>query len=103
MKARLLLDRRVILSPVAFVELVLWHVPTPVPGSAHAYKYRLALVVRGECVLRYDNEAGKGGHVHIGDAERPYHFTGAERLLDDFMTEVRTWLDEHRDPGSGDA
>lgn len=24
----------------------------------------------GNCVLRYDNEAGKGDHKHIGDDER---------------------------------
>lgn len=30
-----------------------------VPGSRF-FKYRQADVVRGECVLRYDNEVGKG-------------------------------------------
>ena len=28
----------------------------------HGFKYRLAFVVNGVCVLRYDNEAGKGDH-----------------------------------------
>jgi hypothetical protein len=57
MKARLILDRRVTISENAFVELVLWEVPEPVPASPHRFKYRLALVANSECILRYDNEA----------------------------------------------
>lgn len=98
MKARSLLDRRVILEPTVFAELVLWEVPTPPAGSSHRYKYRLALVADGVCVLRYDNEAGKGDHVHAGTEERPYLFQGIDRLLADFEADVRRWLDEHRDP-----
>lgn len=97
MKARSLLDRRIILTATAFVELVLWEVPAPVVGSAHRYKYRLALVVRGACVLRYDNEAGKGDHVHRGGQEYAYAFEGVDRLLSDFQAEVGRWLDEHGD------
>jgi tRNA (Thr-GGU) A37 N-methylase len=40
--------------------------PQAVPPSTHAFKYRLAYVVGGECVLRYDNERGKGDHRHAG-------------------------------------
>jgi hypothetical protein len=67
MKAHLLLKERRNLDDDAFTELVVWEVSTFVPGSAHGYKYRLALVVNGICVLRCDNEAGKGDHRHIGD------------------------------------
>jgi hypothetical protein len=91
MKAELLIDERVILDGDAFAALKLWRVPKPVPGSAHPYKYRLALVVRGVCVLRYDNEAGKGGHKHIGDREEPYVFSTPRQLLADFWTDVRHW------------
>ena len=66
----------------------MWQVPAPVPGSAHRYRYRLALVVDGVCVLRYDNEAGKGDHRHSGSAERSYQFTTPSRLLEDFWTDV---------------
>jgi len=97
MKARLLFDRRVAVSETAFAELVLWAVPKPVRGSAHGYRYRLAFVVRDVCVLRYDNEAGKGDHVHIGDNERPYRFIDQNRLVADFFADVRKWLDENRD------
>jgi hypothetical protein len=73
------------LSEVAFAELVVWRVPAPVRGSAHEYRYRLALVVDGKCVLRYDNEPGKDDHRHIGDAEKRYRFKSAEHLLADFL------------------
>ncbi len=59
MKARELFNRRVPVAEQAFAELVLWEVPEPLAGSKHHYKYRLAFVAMGECVLRYDNEAGK--------------------------------------------
>jgi hypothetical protein len=88
MQAELLLDERHVLSETAFAELVVWRVPAPVRGSAHRFRYRLALVVKRECVLRYDNEAGKGDHRHAGKSERPYGFTTHDRLLADFWADV---------------
>ncbi len=92
MPAEPLLDERHVLSEVAFAELVVWRVPAPVRGSAHEYRYRLALVVDGKCVLRYDNEPGKGDHRHIGDAEERYRFKSAEQLLADFWADVEEVL-----------
>ena len=89
MPAELLLDERHVLSETAFVELVVWRVPAPVRGSAHEFRYRFALVVDGECVLRYDNEAGKGDHRHYGEREEPYRFESVERLLSDFAADVK--------------
>ncbi len=53
MKARRIRNRKLILGKVAIQELI-WAVPKAVPGSAHGYKYRLVLIVDGECILRYD-------------------------------------------------
>ena len=92
MPAEPLLDERHVLSEVAFVELVVWRVPAPVRGSTHEYRYRLALVVDGVCVLRYDNEAGKGDHRHVGDKEQEYGFQSAEQLIADFWTDVEEIL-----------
>jgi hypothetical protein len=97
MKATPLLSRRTAIREGIFVETVLWLVPTPVKGSGHLYKYRLALVANGVCVLRYDNEIGKGDHKHIGDRELPYGFSDVDALLADFRADVRKWLDENRD------
>ncbi|WP_425523050.1 toxin-antitoxin system TumE family protein [Xanthomonas citri] len=45
-------------------------------------------MVAGTCVLRYDNEAGKGDHKHVGAVERPYNFTTLDQLTDDFWADV---------------
>lgn len=95
MKARTLFDGREPISEDAFVELVLHEVPEPVIGSTRAYKYRLALVVDGACVLRYDNETGKGDHKHQGEKETIYHFSTVEKLVADFYHDVMRWLNEH--------
>ena len=91
MKAQLLMDEREALSDNAFVERVVWNVAERVAGSTHTYKYRLAFVVKGTCVLRYDNEAGKGDHRHMGDDQQPYMFSTVDRLLADFWKEVDEW------------
>ena len=93
MKAKLLLHERRLLSEDAFVELIVWRLPTPKPGSRHHYKYRLAFITGNRCVLRYDNETGKGDHKHVAGKELPYHFTTAETLLNDFWNEVDNWRD----------
>jgi hypothetical protein len=67
-------------------------VPTPVPGSSHNFKYRLALIVNGECVMRYDNERGKGDHRHVGDIEEPIEFTTLEALFDAFQADMERIL-----------
>jgi len=91
MDATLMLNERHTLSENAFVEMVVWRLPSPLPGSRHGFKYRLALVVDSRCVLRYDNETGKGDHKHIGKEEIPYEFTTPKVLLDDFWNDVDTW------------
>ncbi len=91
MRAERLLNERHQLSETAFVEIRIWRVPQPVVGSRHDLKYALALVVSGVCVLRYDNEAGKGDHRHIDDRETDYMFTTPAQLLADFWQEVDRW------------
>lgn len=91
MQAELLLRKREGLSETAFIEIVIWRVPGPVRGSAHGFKYSLALVSEGVCVLRYDNEAGKGDHRHVGDREVSYRFIDLDTLQADFWADVATW------------
>jgi hypothetical protein len=87
----LLLNERRVLSESAFVEMVVWRLDEAPRGSAHTLKYRLALVVDGTCVLRYDNESPKGDHKHVEDKEEDYIFTTAEALLRDFRQDVDKW------------
>lgn len=97
MKAELLFRQRVELRHGTFKEIIVWRLPRQLPGSNHPYKYRMALVDDGACVLRYDNEAGKGDHHHTGNRETPYRFTTIERLRDDFEFSIRKYLDGHPD------
>lgn len=48
MKAVLIEKSRTVINDSTFFEVVLWHLPAPVSGSGHPFKYRLALVVNGE-------------------------------------------------------
>lgn len=91
MKAQLLLTERHDLGDEVFAEITLWRVPQPVRGSHHNYKYSMAYVVNSVCVLRYDNEAGKGDHRHIGGKEMRYSFSTLAQLLLDFWRDVDAW------------
>jgi hypothetical protein len=90
-RAELLLEDRYVLSPGAFAEILVWRVPKPLPGSAHRFKYRLAFVLDGKCVLRYDNETGKGDHRHVKGHEMPYRFVGLDELQADFWRDIDEW------------
>ena len=70
------------------IELVVWRVPEPVPPSEHGFKYRAAYAIDGARVVGFDNERGKGDHVHIRGLERPYTFTSVEQLVEDFIAAV---------------
>ena len=93
MKARGVRNRKLVIGKIAIQERI-WEIPQPVPGCAHGYKYSLALIVDGECVLRYDNERGKGDHCHLRDEEAAYSFVSLEALCDDFEAEVQRILQE---------
>jgi hypothetical protein len=95
MKTVQLVNARIAYSESAFAELVLWHLSSPLKGSAHSFKYRLAYVVRGECVLRYDNEVGKGDHRHFGKRESVYAFTTPDQLIADFKNDIARWSREN--------
>ena len=97
MKAVQLVSTRIAYSESAFAELVLWRLPKPIERSVHGFKYRLAYVVHGVCVLRYDNEAGKGDHRHVDGTEHVYAFTTPEQLIADFQRDIKRWNDENRD------
>ena len=91
MAAEPLLHERHHLSADSFAELRVWRVPASVRGSRHLFKYSLAYIVGGVCVLRYDNEAGKGDHRHLGDSQTPYAFTTPAQQLADFWSDIDRW------------
>jgi hypothetical protein len=80
---------KLVFADGAIREEVIWRVPSPVPPSAHGYKYRLVYVVNGIRVIGYDNERGKGDHRHHHGTEYPYRFRGLAALLEDFRAGVK--------------
>ncbi|MER0202297.1 MAG: hypothetical protein DU480_00235 [Nitrosomonas sp.] len=95
MKPIELLRQRIVFSKNQFAELALWRLAQLVMESRHSFKYRLAYVVNGKCVLRYDNEAGKGDHRHWDNQEIKYEFTTPEQLLADFQQDIERWNHEN--------
>lgn len=71
------------------IEVVIWHLSEPLPGSAHPYKYRLFYgQPGGRCTVRYDNERGKGDHRHVADSEESYTFSTLRKLVEDFEADI---------------
>ncbi|MGO9087655.1 MAG: DUF6516 family protein [Candidatus Sulfotelmatobacter sp.] len=97
MKAAELFRQRIVYAENKFAELVLWRLAEPSAGSTHPFKYRLAFVVNEVCVLRYDNEDGKGDHRHWGQKESDYKFSTPEKLLADFRHDIERWNRENSD------
>ncbi|GMW05252.1 MAG: hypothetical protein AMXMBFR8_00490 [Nevskiales bacterium] len=85
---RIFYDKQV-LADGAIIEMVIWQLPRPLPGSRHRLKYRLFYGRPSRRLVGYDNEAGKGDHRHIGDVETAYRFTTPEQLVADFLADVR--------------
>ncbi len=65
--------------------MVVWQLPTTSAERPHGLKYRLHCSRGKECVVRYDNEAGKGDHIHRGEQEIPYRFDSVEKLVAEFQ------------------
>lgn len=97
MKAERLLSYRQRLTDHLFKEVRVWRLPQPLPASSHPFKYRLALMHDGRCVLRYDNERGEGDHKHVDDQEHPLTFATLPQLLIEFDREIRRWRVSHGD------
>ena len=71
------------------IEVIIWHLSEPLHGSAHPFKYRLFYgKADGSCIVRYDNERGKGDHRHVADKEEPYAFSTVRKLIEDFEADT---------------
>jgi hypothetical protein len=88
MKAKLLQRQRFDFDDGSILEMVIWRVPKPVPGSRHAFRYRLYYGRSGKRIIGYDNERPKGDHRHVEGREEPYAFSDVETLVRDFLSDV---------------
>lgn len=89
MKAMQVFYDRAIFDDGCIVEMTLWRVPTPVSGSEHDFKYSLFYGRPGQRLVGYDNERGKGDHRHLGEREETYLFSTVEKLVADFLLDVK--------------
>ena len=83
-----MIDRKMTLDDGSIVQVVVWKLPIPLKGSLHRYKYRLYFGRQGECLVRFDNEQGKGDHKHVMGEQFPYTFRDIPTLLVDFRNET---------------
>lgn len=89
MKARLAFHDKQVLPDGSIVEMKIWEVPQPVAGSKHRLKYSLFYGRPGQRLIGYDNERGRGDHRHFGNEQESYNFSTPERLIEDFLADVR--------------
>ena len=89
MSAGLIHREKHVLPDGSVIEMAIWRVPKKIPEHPHGIKYRLYYWLKdGTCLVRYDNEVGKGDHRHTKDREIPYKFVDVETLMDDFLKDV---------------
>jgi hypothetical protein len=89
MRARLIFRQKFIYPDGAIREMVLWQLPKPTKDRPHGLKYRLYYgLADGTCMVRYDNETGKGDHRHYNVREEPYPFKDVDALVADFLADI---------------
>jgi hypothetical protein len=89
MQAKLIYGEKYIHSDGAIREMILWKLPKRTSGRPHGLKYRLYYgLADGTCIVRYDNETGKGDHRHLRDREEHYRLADVETLLADFLADI---------------
>ena len=98
--ASLVLHEKFVRNDGALVELVVWQLPHVTKERPHALKYRLYFGRDGKCLVRYDNEAGKGDHRHILGKESAYRFVSLARLRHDFESDVKKFGGEDEEDSS---
>lgn len=87
-RAKLVIMDRLEFEDGAVAEVKLWHMPAS-DDRPHGYKYSLVYIVKGERVIGYNNAEGKGDHRHYRDKEEPYRFKNVQRLMRDFLGDVK--------------
>jgi len=89
MQAKLIFREKFIYADGAVREMVLWQLPRKTAKTPYDLKYRLYYgLADGTCIVRYDNETGKGNHRHWEGQEEPYRFTDVDTLVADFLEDI---------------
>ena len=87
-KAALIYRKTEIRADRIELEMVIWQLPAPTPDRPHGLKCRLWAGRDDKTLVRYDNEAGKGDHKHVGRVEVPYAWQDMSARVEDFLNYV---------------
>lgn len=87
-RASLLRQWKTVLESGHIVEIKIWRLPAATAERPHGLKYSLFFGLRGERIVGYDNETGKGDHRHLRGREEPYRFIDLETMIADFQKDV---------------
>ncbi len=88
MSAQLIFRDKYIYADGTIREMVIWRLPDTDSERPHGLKYRLYYGHSDKCLVRYDNERGKGDHRHEGSQEVPYTFISVDQLIEDFKADI---------------
>ncbi len=88
MKAKLLFSDKYVFKDGAIREMIIWQLPGIDAERLHGLKYRLYYGNPDQCLVRYDNERGKGDHRHYGNSEEAYPWVSVQQLIADFKADI---------------
>lgn len=97
MAAKLIFHDKYIYIDGAIREMVIWQLPNTNKERPHVLKYSLFYGYSNKCLVRYDNERGKGDHKHYLESEENYSFTTVEKLIKDFTADITNLRGESHD------
>jgi len=97
MAAELIFRDKYLYQDGAIREMIIWKLPSTDTERPHGLKYRLFYGYPGNCLVRYDNEKGKGDHRHYGELEESYQFETVEKLVQDFALDVERLRSDNND------
>ena len=81
----------------AIIEAIIWRLPRATADRRHGLKYRLHFGRGGQCLVRYDNESGKGDYRHVGGREEPYRFVSVAKLRRGFEADIEKYGGGHEE------
>lgn len=88
MPSKLLFHEKRLEDDGGITEMKIWEVP--VSGNyPDGVRYSLYRVNEGGIIVGYDNHYPKGHHRHYGAKQEPYAFTTIEKLIADFLNDLR--------------
>lgn len=90
MKGRRIFHQKKILPDGNIIEMKIWQIE-PAKDKPHGLKYSLVYIEKGKRTIGYDNAERKGDHRHYGNRIESYKFSDIDKLMNDFLKDVKDW------------